>query len=129
MVDITNIGVGNTGGGAPRVSVPVQSDAPLPSLQRTSAAQVSAPVDVPAAAQTDEARYAEVKVAAAQVISNPYPVSDHRFTIFKDLGGDYVTRFTSLVDGSVKYYPEKTLFEFAQLLQTKAGHTSFSTDA
>ena len=129
MVDVSNIGAGSTGGNAPRAPAPVRLDTPLPSLQRQQTAQVSAPVDVQASQQTDEARYAEVQQAAAQVISNPYPVSDHRFTIFRDLGGDYVTRFTSLVDGSVKYYPEKTLFEFAQLLQTKAGGASFSADA
>lgn len=130
MVDVNNIGGGaSIGGNVPTVSVPSKSQTPLPSLQRPSAAQVSAPIDVSASAQNDEARYVEVQEAAAQVINNPYPVSNHRFTIFKDLGGDYVTRFTSLVDGTVKYYPEKTLFEFAQLLQTKAGGASFSADA
>jgi len=71
-----------------------------------------------AATTSDEAMRARV-LAAAQALKNTYAVSDSRFTIFKDVAGDYVTRFTSLRDGSVKYYPQKTLFELAQIQEAR----------
>lgn len=126
MVDINNIG--SAGGGVPRVSVPVKPTTPLPSLQRPKV-EFSLPVDVPTAelpSTAEQARFAEVRAAAQAVARNPYPISDQRFTIFKDIAGDYVTRFTSLVDGSVKYYPEKTLFEYAQILEIKASGASYN---
>lgn len=128
MVDISNIGsIGSSG-----MKVPVKSDVPLPSLQRAPV-QVSLPIDVPPAVDIpttqEQARFAEVKAASQAVARNPYPISDQRFTIFKDIAGDYVTRFTSLVDGSVKYFPEKTLFEYVQILQSKASGASLNTEA
>jgi hypothetical protein len=128
LVDISNIG--NVGASLPRSSAPVKQDVPMPSLQRAKV-EVSLPVDVQASfaaeipSTPEQARYVEVQKAAAQVARNPYPISDQRFTIFKDIAGDYVTRFTSLVDGSVKYYPEKTLFEYVQILESKANGASF----
>lgn len=81
-----------------------------------------------APATADEARYEEVKKAAATIQSNYYVVSDVRFTIFKDIAGDYVTRFTSLKDGSVKYYPQKSLFELMKIKQAQ-DITIFHTEA
>ena len=46
----------------------------------------------------------------SQQISDIYVVSDRTFTIFKDVSGQYVTRFTSLRDGKVTYIPEPNLF-------------------
>jgi hypothetical protein len=40
-------------------------------------------------------------------------VSDQKFTIYKDAAGQYITRFTSLRDGSVTYIPEPELFRSA----------------
>ncbi len=45
-------------------------------------------------------------IRAAQMFKDIYVVSDTTFTIFKDSSGQYVTRFTSLKDGSVTYIPE-----------------------
>lgn len=134
MVDVSNINAGNLGGSIPKASVPsvpIKADVPLPSLQRPRAAEVSVAIEPPKDSTFDneEQRYVEVKVAAQTVASNPYPISDKRFTIFKDIAGDYVTRFTSLVDGSVQYFPEKTLFEFAQVLQVKASGAGLNTEA
>ncbi len=50
-------------------------------------------------------RLEAVKLAAK---SFNYPLGDKKFTIYKDKG-QYVTRFTSLVDGSVSYFPEPEL--------------------
>jgi hypothetical protein len=41
--------------------------------------------------------------------SQQYAISDQTFTIFKDSSGKYITRYTSLRDGSVTYVPEATL--------------------
>ncbi len=46
----------------------------------------------------------------SQQIADVYVVSDRTFTIFKDVSGQYVTRFTSLRDGKVTYIPEPNLF-------------------
>jgi len=64
----------------------------------------------------DEARFAAIKQAAEQISSRiQFPVSDVRFTIYKDKapGSEdkfvYVTRFTSLRDGRVTIVPEPDL--------------------
>jgi hypothetical protein len=46
----------------------------------------------------------------SQQISDIFVVSDRTFTIFKDVSGQYITRFTSLRDGKVTYIPEPNLF-------------------
>lgn len=46
----------------------------------------------------------------SQQVADVYVVSDRTFTIFKDVSGQYVTRFTSLRDGKVTYIPEPNLF-------------------
>lgn len=51
-------------------------------------------------------RLEAVKLAAQ---SFNYPLGDKKFTIYKDKQGQYITRFTSLVDGSVTYFPEPEL--------------------
>lgn len=126
MVDI-----GNIGNSIPvvRTSVPVKQEVALPSLAKPS---VDVPIDLPinpAPVKEPRVTFADVQAAAQVVASNPYPVSDQRFTIFKDIAGDYVTRFTSLVDGSVKYYPQKTLFEMVQVLKGKISAPTIDTNA
>ncbi|MEZ5690672.1 MAG: hypothetical protein R3D71_03275 [Rickettsiales bacterium] len=46
----------------------------------------------------------------AQKLADNFVVSDRTFTIFKDISGQYITRFTSLRDGKVTYIPEPNLF-------------------
>ena len=109
-MDIKNVmsvpGLGTFGGGQqaakPQVSAPVKSTAPANPI----------PAKVPENA--DKARYEAVR-QATEAVKNLFAVSDVRFAIFKDIAGDYVTRFTSLRDGSVKYFPQKSLFELAQI--------------
>jgi hypothetical protein len=53
-----------------------------------------------------------------QVVQDPkvrdvYVVGDSRFTIFKDMQGRFITRFTSLRDGTVTYVPESDVMRFA----------------
>lgn len=130
MTDIGNIGGGNVP--VARAQAPVKREAvALPSL-KTAAAPVQ--IDIPVEVQTQavertKVTLAEVQQASQIVASNPYPVSDQRFTIFKDIAGDYVTRFTSLVDGSVEYYPQKGLFELAQIIKGRISASTIDTQA
>ena len=84
----------------------------------------NASANIPVKAPEPKVQKPEVKIdnpayeavqRAAEALKNTFAVSDVRFTIFKDIAGDYVTRFTSLRDGSVKYYPQKTLFETVKI--------------
>lgn len=90
------------------------------------------PVQIPAVDKqeeirpdTENRRFVRVEQAAQQVLSDFYPISDTRFTIFKDGSGRYITRFTNLKDGSVTFYPEPNLLALsgaipASLYTTKA---------
>lgn len=53
-------------------------------------------------------RYEAVRDAASNV-ADPYVVGDQSFSIYKDVNGQYITRFTSLRDGKVTYIPEPDL--------------------
>jgi len=89
--------------------------------------EIKIPVPRVAENKPEVSRYEAVRLAA-EALKNTYAVSDVRFTIFKDVAGDYVTRFTSLRDGSVKYYPQKSLFELAKILSAQV-EAMFSTSA
>lgn len=131
MVDISGINNGPAFVAPVRVADRKPAVQPQPQLQ----AQAQVPTvnqeiaELNASKEAQAARFAAVRAAAQLVASNPYPVSDQRFTIYKDVAGDYVTRFTSLVDGSVKYYPEKSLYEIAQVLRARTNLPSFDTEA
>lgn len=94
----------------------VRSDVP-----QVRASQVDAkPVEIAAVEEdsqirpdTEDRRFARIEQAARQVASDFYPISDTRFTIFKDGSGRYITRFTNLKDGSVTFYPEPNLLAMA----------------
>lgn len=58
---------------------------------------------------TDEQRFEAVREAVQSAFKDTYAVSDKSFTIFKDSEGQYVTRLTSLRDGSITYLPEPNL--------------------
>ena len=90
------------------------ADVPMPKPEAEPLAKATTP-EPKAVAAAQDAGYEAVRKAAQAVLKNTYAVSDVTFTIFKDVAGDYVTRFTSLRDGSTKYYPQKTLFELAQI--------------
>ncbi len=63
----------------------------------------------------EAARYEKVVVAAQNLFSGVFAVSDKNFTIFKDASGQYITRYTSLRDGRVTYIPEPKLMQLAEL--------------
>ncbi len=70
-------------------------------------------VKIPAVENTDltkmdEKRLADMKrVIEKNSFKDTFAVRDSSFTIFKDKEGQYITRFTSLRDGSVTYVQEK----------------------
>jgi hypothetical protein len=64
-------------------------------------------------AQAAEQRRYETIQRLAEGIANLYVVGDKRFTIFKDVSGQYITRFTSLRDGRVTYIPEPQLLRMS----------------
>lgn len=59
---------------------------------------------------SDQRRMEAIKRAVEQTKSL-FAVSDSTFTIFKDASGQFITRFTSLRDGSVTYFPEPQLLK------------------
>ncbi len=113
IMDILNITLPTSGatfqGGSPPVVAKPVVQAPVAEIKQEQQAPQTA----------DKARFAEIEKAAQTIQSNYYIVSDVRFTIFKDITGDYVTRFTSLKDGHVTYYPQKSLFEMMQIRRTQ----------
>lgn len=80
---------------------------PMPSLRKADTVPVKT-VDVPQEKIAD-AREAYIRKAAESYRASLYPVSDVRFTIFKNTAGEYITRFTSLRDGTVTQVPEPAL--------------------
>lgn len=67
------------------------------------------PVEVKVA-QTDYQREAAIRQAIER--ANLFVLSDQRFTIYKDISGQYITRFTSLRDGRVTYIPEPNVLSW-----------------
>lgn len=59
--------------------------------------------------QTDETRLENLQRAAEMMQTDIYVVADAKFSIYKDLSGQFVTRFTSLRDGAVTYFPEQDM--------------------
>lgn len=94
-------------GGAPSLPLPSSSSADLP------IGGTDTPEQVDFSAQAAEQRRAQAVQRAAQDIANIYVISDKRFTIFKDMSGQYITRFTSLRDGRVTYIPEPDLLRMS----------------
>ena len=60
----------------------------------------------------EQRRYEAVEQGAQAIAAQAFAVSDTRFTIYKDATGQFITRFTSLSDGSVTYYPEPEVAAF-----------------
>ena len=95
----------------------------------------NASANIPVKAPEPKVQKPEVKIdnpayeavqRAAEALKNTFAVSDVRFTIFKDIAGDYVTRVVSLRDGSVNYLPQKSLFELVSL---RNAHIKAALDA
>lgn len=57
-------------------------------------------------AAADEKRLAAIKDSLRQAFKNVYAVSDQTVTIYKDMSGQYITRYKNLRDGTMTYIPE-----------------------
>ena len=70
------------------------------------------PQDYQTAIERAEAqRFDGVYKASAAAAKDLYPLGDKSFTIYKDSSGQYITRYVSLRDGAVSYYPEPQLVQ------------------
>lgn len=105
---------------------PVKTDIPLPKPAAPSFPAPQPAVD--AVTKNLERSRAERVSAALDSIKNNFAVSDSRFTIFKDSTGDFVTKVTSLRDGSVSYFPEKTMYELAAARDARFQEIAASLD-
>lgn len=68
----------------------------------------------------DERRMEAIRRAVEQH-KDLFVVRDSTFSIFKDAGGQIITRFTSLRDGSVTYFPEPELVKHLQYAGVDVG--------
>lgn len=80
----------------------MQVPGPKASTEQVPSLPTSSPVEVEAKLQQAQA----IREQAVRHAANTYVISDQRFTIYKDLSGQFITRFTSLRDGRVTYIPE-----------------------
>jgi hypothetical protein len=98
----------------PVATVPVSDSTPLvspPSVDAKLQAQLQASTDSSVA---QSANLQEQAVQQALTAFN-YPLGNKEFSIFKDVTGQYITRYVSLQDGSVTYVPAPTLVKQTQL--------------
>lgn len=85
----------------------VASDVPASSKSQVENKPVKiAAVDKVDIDAIDNKRSEAMLQAMRQSFRSEYAVSDSSFTIYKDSSGRFITRVTSLKDGSVSYYPE-----------------------
>jgi hypothetical protein len=101
-MSINSIGSGGAGIPSPQ---PVRVKQPAPAAIEREPVQPQVQVQI-----SDAERLERVQRAAARA-ANTFVVSDVKFTIFKNSQGEYITRFTSLKDGSVTYFPEPDLLK------------------
>ncbi len=79
--------------------------------------------------QGTEQQRLDTVVQAASQFRDVYAVSDTTFSIFKDSSGQFVTRFTSLKDGSVTYIPEPDIARFVESNNARSGESNLSINA
>jgi len=93
------------------VAVPVSQGAPSITLPDPSAHQPVLP-DVSIDAQSAERAHRQTVERLAGDIANTHILGDQKFTMYKDAGGQLITRFRGR-DGKVTYIPEPSLFKMS----------------
>jgi hypothetical protein len=93
----------HNGASAPLGNAPSTPDIALPGSGEHASFDIAA---------ADHKRLQAVQQVAHD-IANVFIVGDKRFTIFKDVTGQYITRFTSLRDGRVTYIPEPEMLRMS----------------
>lgn len=126
LMEVNNNQIGSNNPSA----VHTGSSAPKADLQRNiEKAEAVKPTDKPEDLKQNPSEEKEIskfkvmnKISQQLLEKFSYPVSDTRFTIYKDAGtgGEqtYFTRFTNLRDGTVKTYPEVELFDIFKKTQS-----------
>lgn len=114
MINLINQGLGG-GGQVGLGTTPKPAEVPLP-LPVHTAPQVALPLPQPAqvndqAIQDIQRKRADLlRQSIAEALPRFFmPVSDVKFTIYKDSTGQYITRFTNLVSGEIQQIPEPEL--------------------
>ncbi|MEI7668846.1 MAG: hypothetical protein WCJ33_02040 [Pseudomonadota bacterium] len=108
-MDIVNININPVSGNSQSYTPPVTGKSEIP--QETIKSE---PLFGNNVGNSDSTQYENEIRKAALSFKNTYAVSDTEFTIFKDSSGQYITRYTSLRDGSVTYVPEPVLIRSLQ---------------
>ena len=96
---------------APVLTAPSTTQNNAPEITLPAPAATVLPAQVSFNAQAAEQKRVETIQQTAQQIANTFILGDQSFAIFKDMTGQYITRFTNLRDGKVTYIPEPTLFK------------------
>lgn len=112
-----NFGGGGVAQGVP-VAVPQRSESvplPLPGSQRNA---TPTPAPAPVTEQNAQDLQARRMEAFRQSVNEAlprfyYPVSDVRFTIYKDSAGQYVTSVTNIISGERSQIPEPVILSAA----------------
>jgi hypothetical protein len=123
MTTMNNIDAGtslfaNAGGRGARDAAPAEFVV-LPKTMPTPSAVPALPTtDEITAPDPEEARMEQLQ-RAAENYKAFFPVGDVRFSIYKDVGGQYITRFTNLINGKVTQVPEHALL--ASMGQSNGG--------
>ena len=107
------------GGGAPALLGTRNADSPV---IRTTATFANYPVvsqhehhDYQSVVdQAEQKRFENIHQTSAAALRDLYPLGDKTFTIYKDSSGQYITRYVSLRDGTVTYYPEPQWVQYHQ---------------
>lgn len=108
--------------GSRRVENTTTNNAPQTLPEPPAAAEVE--IDLEA---TEQRRFERVERATTEFFNEFFAVSDTTFSIYKDASGQFITRFTSLRDGSVTFIPEPDLLQF--LSNRGGGSTIVEIDA
>ena len=101
------------GGSAPSLVGARNADGPV--IRTTSTTEFPnvplPPQDYQTAIERAEAQRFDGVYKASAAAKDLYPLGDKSFTIYKDSSGQYITRYVSLRDGAVSYYPEPQLVQ------------------
>lgn len=105
---------------APAVNVDISQNV------TSNAGNGSQDVPVPSPQEAEQAKISYLEKASAAYRAFFYPMGEVKFTIYKDSTGQYITRFTSLIDGTVTHIPEQNILDSMSRLTADVGSV-FST--
>ncbi len=98
-----------------------QASAAVQPIQKPQQPAIAAVSGASSISNDVQAQYETAIRQAVLSFKNTYAVSDKELTIFKDVTGQYITRYISLRDGSVTYVPAPV---FMRDIQAIIGNTN-----